>query len=174
MKKQRKYLQPIFTLFAIAALLFITENAEAQRRSSVRRHTVVKKAPKVSVKVNYNNVNYRVHNHVYYKPVNGRYIVVSPPVGIRVKVLPAKARRVVVKKHVYYYYEGSFYSPEAEEYVVVQPPVGALVEQLPEEYEHIEIDGQHYYIADGVQYKAILNEQEVWYEVIKVSKEAYS
>ncbi|WP_277482784.1 DUF6515 family protein [Catalinimonas alkaloidigena] len=174
MKEPKKYIRTIFLMIVISALVLVAERAEAQRRVQGQRYTIVKSAPKSSLKVSYNNVEYRVHNHVYYKPVKGKHIVVSAPLGIRVKRLPAAASPIVVRNHVYYEYQGSYYLAQDEEYVVVQAPVGALVEHLPEEYEHLEINGEHYYVADGVQYKAVLKGDELWYEVIKVSDKAYS
>ncbi|MEM6765701.1 MAG: DUF6515 family protein [Bacteroidota bacterium] len=51
---------------------------------------------------------------------------------------------------------------------VVTPPVGAVVESIPNGYEEIEIQGNTYYLVDDIQYKAVIQAGEVWYEVIKV------
>lgn len=104
---------------------------------------------------------------VYYKLVGDKYIVSRPPKGVRVSVLP-EPRVLWVANRQYHYYYGTFYVMRGNEYEVVAPPVGAIVESIPEGYEKLEIDGNTYYIVDGVQYKAVVYDGEIWYEVIKV------
>ena len=58
--------------------------------------------------------------------------------------------------------------------MVVQAPVGAVVESIPEGYEKLIINGETYYIVDGVQYKAVVYDGEIWYEVIKFSTNSQS
>ncbi|HJV76854.1 MAG TPA: DUF6515 family protein, partial [Paludibacter sp.] len=67
----------------------------------------------------------------------------------------------------YYYYFGTFYIPVDKQYEVVEPPIGAMVETIPQGYEKLDIEGQTYYISNGVQYKAVMRNNEVWYQVIK-------
>ncbi|MEM9830665.1 MAG: DUF6515 family protein [Bacteroidota bacterium] len=141
----------------------------AQRKRVVRKTVVVNTVPRSAVQVRHHRVNYWVHNNVYYRRANGRYVVVSPPRGIRVTVLPPGYRRVVVGRSVYFYAGGNYYLKQQDGYITVPPPVGALVETLPDSYEQIEVEGDTYYITESVQYKAIIKDEEVWYEVVKVN-----
>ena len=126
------------------------------------------KAVKKSQLIRHNNHDYYYKNGIFYHHTNDRYVVSRPPVGVRVSVIPTP--RVIWLRNVrYYYYYGTFYTmTPAKEYEVVMPPVGAIVESIPEGYEKLEIDGNTYYIVDGVQYKAVVYDGEIWYEVLKI------
>ena len=117
----------------------------------------------------YRGVRYHYYNGVYYKPVGNKYVIVNPPVGIRVKTLPAGNVRFVVRGRTYFYYYGTFYvrSVNTNEYVAIAPPIGARVDALPDDYRKVIIDNMTYYEFDGTYYKAIVdNYGEVWYEVV--------
>jgi hypothetical protein len=96
-------------------------------------------------------------------------VVVAPPLGFRLRVLPAGCVTIYVDKHPYYYYAGTYYILKDEDYVVVQPPVGALVESVPKGGKEFVIQGNSYYEVDGIQYQAVLHDGAVWYKVIKVN-----
>ncbi|MEE0997784.1 MAG: DUF6515 family protein [Paludibacteraceae bacterium] len=125
------------------------------------------KAVKKSQLIKHHSGVYYYKKGVYYKHVGDKYIVSRPPMGARVSVLP-EPRVLWVANRQYHYYYGTFYVMRGNEYEVVAPPVGAIVESIPEGYEKLEIDGNTYYIVDGVQYKAVVYDGEIWYEVIKV------
>jgi hypothetical protein len=74
----------------------------------------------------------------------------------------------VIRNVDYYYYNGTYYRPYGNEYATVAPPIGALVESIPGGYEKLMINGETYYVVDGIQYRAVLNRGEIWYEVIKI------
>ena len=74
----------------------------------------------------------------------------------------------------YFYYYGSFYVPSGKKYEVVPAPVGAVVESIPNGYEKVEVDGQTYYTVNGAQYKPVLRNNEIWYQVIKSERNAPS
>lgn len=118
--------------------------------------------------IRHNNHDYYYKNGVFYHYTNNKYVVSRPPIGVHVHAIPTP--RIVVLHNVhYYYYYGVFYTMVGHnDYVVVQAPVGAVVESIPEGYEKLIIDGETYYIVDGVQYKAVIYDGEIWYEVIKI------
>ncbi len=134
------------------------------RGASVSKHKAVKKAQFIK----HHNDDFYYKHGVFYRHANDHYIVSRPPIGIRVATIPTP--RVVWMHDVrYYYYYGVFYTmTPTNEYEVVLPPVGAIVESIPEGYEKLEIDGNTYYIVDGVQYKAVVYNGEIWYEVLKI------
>lgn len=129
----------------------------------------MKKATKKSHVIKHHTGDYYYRDGIYYRYVNNKYVIHRPHAGFRVAAIP-EYRLVKVHGVSYYYYYGTFYSYMApsREYVVVAPPVGAIVESIPEGYEKIDIDGNTYYIVGGVQYKAVIFDGEIWYEVIKV------
>lgn len=135
-----------------------------------RRGEVVSKrhATHSSQIIRHNNHDYYYKNGVFYHYHNNQYVVSRPPIGVHVHAIPTP--RIVVLHNVhYYYYYGVYYTMVGHnDYVVVQAPVGAVVESIPEGYEKLIIDGETYYIVDGVQYKAVIYDGEIWYEVIKI------
>jgi len=92
---------------------------------------------------------------------------VPAPVGYKVKKLPKGAQEFMLDGVTYYYFYGSYYTPEDGKYRVVEPPIGALVESIPDGYDKVVIDGQTYFSLNGVQYKAVMQDNELWYQVIK-------
>jgi hypothetical protein len=130
-------------------------------------HTTTK-VPKYSNKIYHGNTYYYYNNGIYYRPYNNSYVVTRAPIGVRVGILPVGYRPVVINRTNYYYYYGTYYTKNNDYYEVIAPPVGAVVENIPTGYEKIEINGETYFIADGIQYKAIIINNEIWYQVIKV------
>ncbi|TNE59244.1 MAG: hypothetical protein EP344_08710 [Bacteroidetes bacterium] len=133
-----------------------------------RRGTGYKDRPKHTVQVYHGGHAYYYNSGVYYHYDHNRYVVVRPPIGIRIRTLPAHCRTFYRAGRPYYYYYGTYYTYRSGYYEVIAPPVGSLVESIPDGYETLYIDGDTYYIVDGVQYKAVLYRGEIWYEVIKV------
>lgn len=135
-----------------------------------RRGEVVSKrhATHNSQILRHNNHDYYYKKGVFYHYHNNQYVVSRPPIGVHVHAIPTP--RIIVLHNVrYYYYYGAYYTMVGpNDYVVVQAPVGAVVESIPEGYEKLIIDGETYYIVDGVQYKAVVYDGEIWYEVIKI------
>lgn len=137
------------------------------RGAFVSKHEATNKAQVIR----HNNNNYYYKKGVFYQHDHARdkYVVCHPPIGVRVKTIPTP-RIVVVKSVRYYYYYGTYYHYNVayNDYEVVQAPVGAVVESIPDGYEKLLINGETYYIVDGVQYKAVIYDGEIWYEVIKI------
>ena len=97
-------------------------------------------------------------------------MVVAPPIGLFINVMPYGYRRIMVNNYPYYYYNGTYYQYRNSNYYVVSPPVGAVVESLPPGYQTLTIDGETYYTIDGAQYKPVVEDNgEIWYQVIKAN-----
>ncbi len=134
-----------------------------------RRNSVVASFSFPFATIAFGGYSYRYCDGVYYRPYNNVYRVCAAPVGIYINVLPFGYRRIVVNDYPYYYYNGTYYEDYEESYRVIAPPVGAVVESIPDGYETIVIDGETYYSVDDVQYKpVVVDNGEIWYEVIKV------
>lgn len=82
------------------------------------------KAPVVSRIIKYRNESYHYHNGVWYRPYGSRFIVVLPPAGILVPVLPSYYTTVWFGTVPYYYAGGVYYNwqPEYRSYAVAEPP----------------------------------------------------
>jgi hypothetical protein len=130
---------------------------------------VVFAPPAAAVVIKFGGIGFRFHEGIWYKPKGPDFVVVRPPVGVRIKVLPPKHRVVVVNKVTYYYYYGTYYKKveDSGEYEVVDQPIGAIVDALPEGYETKTIDGTEYSILDGVYYKAVDCDDGTCYQSVK-------
>lgn len=135
-----------------------------------RRNSVRTTIPGTYRTINYGGFGYRYHNGIFYRPYNNSFIVIAPPIGLFIDVLPIGYRRIYVNNYPYYYYNGTYYDQRDNNYTVVSPPVGAVVESIPDGYQTVVIDGQTYYTVDGAQYKPVVQDNgEIWYEVIKAN-----
>jgi len=136
-----------------------------------RRNTIIRTVPTTYRTINYGGFGYRYNNGIFYRPYNNQFMVIAPPIGIHINILPVGYRRIIVHDHPYYYYNGTYYDSDgADDYSVVSPPVGAVVESIPDGFETVVIDGETYYTVDGAQYKPVVQDNgEIWYEVIKAN-----
>ena len=123
--------------------------------------------PPYALWFNLDGYNYYDYDGIYYKYDDNKYQVVPAPIGHMVKTLPKGSTQFSLDGATYFYYFGSFYIPQDGQFMVVQPPIGAEVDSIPDGYEKVMIDGQTYFTLNGVQYKAILRNNAVWYQVIK-------
>jgi len=81
--------------------------------------------PVGAVSVGFGGGNYFFHGGVWFRPYGGRYVVVEPPIGIFLPVLPPDYATVWVGSVPYYYADGVYYNvAPGRGYVVVAPPPG--------------------------------------------------
>jgi hypothetical protein len=86
--------------------------------------------PLGAISVGFGGGNYFFHGGVWFRPTGGRYVVVTPPVGIYLPVLPPDYVTLWVGGAPYYYADGVYYGQATGQgYVVVAPPPGADVAQ---------------------------------------------
>jgi len=93
------------------------------------------------------------HHH----PHHGR-VVVRHPVphyGRVVVTLPPKHRKVVVRRHPYFFHQGVFYQPGSGGYVVVKAPIGAIVATIPYGYITFGIGNLTYFYYGGIYYRRV-------------------
>jgi hypothetical protein len=83
-----------------------------------------------AVSVGYGGGNYFFHGGVWFRPYGPRYVVVQPPVGIFLPILPTDYATLWVGSVPYYYADGVYYNTApGQGYVVVAPPPGAAAVQ---------------------------------------------
>lgn len=83
--------------------------------------------PGGSINVRYGTGSYFFHGGVWFRPVGARFVVIVPPIGIVVPVLPVAFTTLWVSGVPYYYANGVYYTAAGtgDGYVVVNPPTGA-------------------------------------------------
>ena len=91
-------------------------------------------------------INYYYSGNRFYSYSGGRYIVITPKIGFRIKTLPVG-------------YVGNAYE-------VVEPELGTVIYELPQDAERVEIDGYSYYEFSNVLYEKIQLNGERAYEVV--------
>jgi hypothetical protein len=74
----------------------------------------------------YRGSPYYFHGGAWYRPYGPRYVVVAPPFGLGLSVLPPFYTTVWFGGAPYYYADDTYYQyrPERREYVVTEPPPG--------------------------------------------------
>lgn len=139
-------------------------------RNQPKRGAVVASIATTALKINYSQKLYRYHKGIWYRPQGNQFLVVNPPLGIRITTLPPGYRKVAFGPRIYFYYHGVFYtkSVDKSEYTVVAPPAGAEVDELPDGGRMEIVDDVEYYVVDDVYYKAIIDElgETAAYEVV--------
>lgn len=186
----KAYILPTVLLVAFAA------QTEAQTRRSTSnkkvtttttKRTVAKRVPitKVTYKtpkrkvvsvrnvqnktvVTHRGQNYYYANNKYYTQSRGRYIVIAPKVGFRIKTLPVNYKRVRYNNHNYYNAHGIFYIQINNQYEVVDPEVGTIVYELPDDYEKVVINDETYYEYANILYEKVQIDGTRAYEVVGI------
>ena len=86
--------------------------------------------PGGSIGIGYRGGSYFYHGGVWFKPVGGRFVVVAPPFGIVVPLLPPPYATVWIGGAPYDYANGAYYAhAPGQGYAGVAPPPGAQTAQ---------------------------------------------
>lgn len=83
----------------------------------------------------YGGSRFWFHQGIWYAPYGASYIVVRPPAGVFVSLLPAGYRIVPYGSQVYYYAYDVFYVSSGNGYRVVAPPPGIVIQEDEFVYE---------------------------------------
>lgn len=188
-----KLLKTITTLFSIGILL-TSCGLNAQRRAVVKtpnrtvvatrtpgrlvvnttpapRVRVVATIPNNAVVITHGSIRYHYHAGVYYRYNGGRYIVATPPLGIRINVLPKGYTELVIGSITYYYYDGCYYiKTDQGQYETVKDPQtqDAVVFTLPEDAEELTIDGKVFYASNGTLYKVVVTPEGKGFKAVSI------
>jgi hypothetical protein len=93
---------------------------------------VVGGLPLGSISVGFNRGHYYFSSGVWFQPYGPRYVVVNPPMGVAVPVLPPQYSTVWVGGVPYYYANGVYYTSVPNQgYVVSSPPPAEVAVQVP-------------------------------------------
>ncbi len=99
------------------------------------RGVVIDRIPLGHHVVPFRNERYYFYGGVWYRPYGPRFVVVTPPIGLAISLLPPFYSTVWVGGAPYYYADGVYYAwqPAQRNYVVVEPPRESEVLALPPE-----------------------------------------
>jgi hypothetical protein len=135
MQEERSMNRKFKLLGALAALGMMTGSViAAEQYHDTRYHNdhfypargaTVRSLPRGHVPVYDRGHNaYYFHGGVWYRPYGGSFVVVGPPIGVFVPVLPPYYTTVWVGGYPYYYANDTYYSwdPTQRQYEVVAPP----------------------------------------------------
>lgn len=88
------------------------------------RGHVVDRLPSHPIVIPHHDTRFYFHGGVWYRPDGPRFVVVAPPFGLGISVLPPYYTTLWVGGVPYYYADEVYYNwrPERREYVVVEPP----------------------------------------------------
>jgi len=88
------------------------------------RGRYVDRLPDHPVLIHHHDSRYYFHGGVWYRPDGPRFVVVAPPIGLGISILPPYYTTLWVGGVPYYYADETYYAwrPERREYVVVDPP----------------------------------------------------
>lgn len=89
--------------------------------------------------VPYRDRRFYFHGGVWYRPSGPGFVVIRPPIGVRVPILPPYYTTIWVAGVPYYYADGVYYAwrPAERTYVVSEPPPESIVATTPSEPEQL-------------------------------------
>ena len=95
------------------------------------REYVVPRLPPGYLDLTFGGGHLFFHSGVWFRPRGPEFVVVRPPVGIRLGLLPNSYSTIWSGGSPYYYANGVYYTavPNTGEYIVVDPPPGYDTEQ---------------------------------------------
>ena len=90
-----------------------------------RRGAVIHSLPREHRVITHRHNRYYFSNGAWYRPSRGRFVVIAPPIGIVVPILPYGYVTMHIGRNDYYLANDVYYVRRPNGYVVVEPPVGA-------------------------------------------------
>jgi len=104
-------------------------------------HIVGRLPPRSAASV-HGNVRFYFADGAWYRHSGGRFVVVTPPLGIAIDVLPPFYTRLWVGGVSYYYANNVYYTQSPRGYIVTQPPAEPAIVETPASEDNQEIVDQ--------------------------------
>ncbi|MHB8772615.1 MAG: DUF6515 family protein [Syntrophales bacterium] len=95
------------------------------------RGYAIKALPRGNRVVFHGRDRFYFHGGVWYRPSGSRFIVVAPPIGLFLPILPPYYTTIWVAGIPYYYANDVYYAHRGDGYVVVDPPQSDVSEAPP-------------------------------------------
>lgn len=136
---------------------------------------ITRTIPKVAMTLSLGGLLYYFTDGIYYRRHSSGFIVVMPPVGLIVPVLPLGYTVFQLHGSTYYYYDNVYYVRDTahQAYRVAQAPdgyaaykPGDIVETLPDGAYTVTIDGVQYYRFGGVYFLPSVQNEKVVFIVV--------
>ena len=137
---------------------------------------VIGAVPKAAVSVSLGSALFYYTNGIYYRPYRSGFIVILPPIGLLVPVLPLGHIPFYVYGHTYYYYADVYYVWDIHHraYRVIEVPEeangpyqpGDIVDTLPDGAYTETIDGIQYYRYGEVYFMQSVQGERIVYIVV--------
>lgn len=91
------------------------------------RGAFINELPREHVRVEFRGTPYHFYGGAWYRHDGPRFVVVSPPIGLLVPILPPFYTTLWIRGEPYYYADDAYYrwTPERRAYEVVSPPTDA-------------------------------------------------
>ncbi|MBD0776830.1 hypothetical protein HPE56_03400 [Maribacter sp. ANRC-HE7] len=114
----------------------------------------------------YNDQKYYFNKGDFFIYNGGRYLLIAPPIGIKVKNFPKDESPMEQVGENIFYNKGIFYKKAGSGFEVIQHPIGAIIYNLPHFTDVAKIDGEAYYEYLGVLYKKTFVQGEQAFKVV--------
>jgi hypothetical protein len=131
--------------------------------------------PKVAVTVTLGSLVFYYADGIYYRRHHSGFMVIVPPIGLIVPILPVGYTVFYLHGVTYYYYAGVYYVWDLhhQAYRVVDVPAvsdeyrpGDIVDILPDGAYTVTIDGVQYYRYGGVYFMQAIQGERIVYIVV--------
>jgi hypothetical protein len=110
--------------------------------------------PRGSISLTFGGNPYYYLGGSFYRPFEGYYRSVFPPIGLQIGILPPGYQQFYMDGDPYYFYNGSYYRPyQNNSYEVVDAPMGAQLRYLPDGAKQVVVNGETFYELNGTYYK---------------------
>jgi hypothetical protein len=95
---------------------------------------VIDRVPGSYSRVPYRGLDYFYSDGYWYRPQGPRYVVVTPPYGMRVRSLPQYSQEVWIDNSLFFVAAGTYYTyqDDTQDYVVTYPPQNAEPARAPQ------------------------------------------
>ena len=136
---------------------------------------ITRTIPKVAMTISLGGLLYYYSDGIYYRHHSSGFIVVVPPIGLIVPVLPLGYTVFLIHGSTYYYYDNVYYvwDTDHQAYRVVQVPdayaayrPGDIFETLPDGAYTVTINGVQYYRFGGVYFLPSVQNEKLVYIVV--------
>ncbi|MDX1809243.1 MAG: DUF6515 family protein [Sulfurospirillaceae bacterium] len=135
---------------------------------------VIYRRPVSSIFFSFGGLGYYYDNGIFYRPYNGNFIIVMPPIGAIVPVLPIGCSVVSIYGRNYYYYDNTYYewAPSYNGYRVVDPsvPQNIIIDQGPVINNSVPVDSKYapgnifYKLPAGATQRILNGVSYYWFE----------
>ena len=100
------------------------DHRHGHERAYVDHGVVVETLPRDAVVIHHGPSQYWFHGGVWYRPDHGHFVVIAPPIGVFVPVLPPFYTTLMIGGIPYYYANDAYYvwRQQEHQYEVVDPP----------------------------------------------------